>query len=159
LNRKNKPSTILILAISILLSVSFAKPVSAIIPQVTNVDVWNSGGNTILNVTVFHDPENTLHHVDEIQVDVEGSIQTFPVEVQPTTTFTIPCNLGPIQGTPSTTIKAHCTVNGWSQTHGPIEIPEFSPPALLLTLALATLSVVLVFRKISSDIHKRANHR
>ena len=154
MSRTNKPSYILILVISVLLCLSFATPVFAIVPQVTDVIVWNSGGDTILNVTVYHTPETSLHHVNEIKVDVEGNIQTFPVEVQPTETFTIPCNLGPIEGTPSATVRAHCTVDGWSEVYGPIEIPEFSLPVLLLTLTLVTLLVVFVFRKIRSDVHK-----
>jgi hypothetical protein len=149
----NKPSYVLTLVISVLLIVSFATPVSAIVPQVTNVVVWNSGGDTILNVTVYHDPETSSHYVDEIEVDVNGAVQSFQVAVQPTTTFTIPCNLGPIEGTPSATVRAHCTLHGWSSWYGPLEIPEFSLLVLLLTLTLVTSLAVFAFRKIRSEAH------
>jgi len=154
LNIPTKTPYILFFVVPILLSVSFVTPVFAIVPQVTSVVVWNSGGDTILNVTVFHDPETSLHHVDEIEVDVSGNIQSFPVEVQPTTTFTIPCNLGPIEGTPSAKVRAHCTVDGWNSWSEPFQIPEFSLPILLLTLTLVTSLAIFTFRKIKSDVNK-----
>ncbi len=153
LSRLNKFSYILILGISILLVVSFATPVFAIVPQVTDVVVWNSGGDTILNVTVYHTPVTPSHHVDEIEVDVEGNIQSFPVE-QSTTTFTTPCNLGPIEGTPSAIVRAHCIVDDWSSWSDPIEVPEFSLPALLLALIIVTSLAVFALHKIRLDVHK-----
>lgn len=153
MKKTNKLSYILFLIISVLLYLSFAKPVFAIVPQVTDVVVWNSGGDTILNVTVYHSPVTPSHYVDVIEVDVDGNIQSFPVE-QPTTTFTTPCNLGPIEGTPSARARAHCTVDGWSSWSEPIQIPEFSLSVLLLTLTLVTLFAVSVFRKIKLDTRK-----
>jgi len=153
-SRLNKLSYTMILIISVFLCVSFVTPVFAIVPQVTDVVVWNSGGDTILNVTVFHDPETSLHHVDMIEVDVSGNIQSFPVEVQPTTTFTIPCNLGPIEGTPSARVRAHCTVDGWNSWSELLQIPEFSLPVLLLTLILIASLAFFALRKIKSDVHK-----
>jgi len=129
-------------------------PVSAIVPEVQNVVVWNSGGDTILNVTVYHDPQTTIHHVDAIEVDISGDIQSFPVGVQPTTTFIIPCNLGPIEGTPSARVRAHCTVDGYNSWSEPFQVPEFSLPVLLLTLVLITSLAIFVLRKTKSNIRK-----
>jgi len=154
LSRLKELSYIVILGISVLLSVSFVTPSFAIIPVLTDVDVWNSGGDTILNVTVFHSPEDPSHHVDLIQVDIEGNIQNFTVVVQPTTTFTIPCNLGPIEGTPSARVRVRCTVDGYNSWSEPFEVPEFSLPVLLLTLVLVTSLAVFVLRKTKSNICK-----
>lgn len=119
-------------------------PVKAIVPQVQNVTVWNSGGETILNITVYHTPVEASHHVDEIEVDVDGSITSFPVD-QPSTTFTFQANLGQITGTPSARARAHCNVHGWSSWSSPLQIPEFPSWIILPLFVIATL-VVLIYR-------------
>jgi hypothetical protein len=117
-------------------------PVEAIIPQVQDVTVWNSGGETILNITVYHTPLTSLHHVDKVEVDVEGNITSFPVD-QPSTTFIVQTNLGQITGTPSTRVRAHCTIDGWSPWSETFQVPEFSSLILLSIFIIATVVVVI----------------
>jgi hypothetical protein len=129
-------------------------PVFAGTPTITNVVVWNNGGNTTLNVTVSHSPETFLHHVDSIEVNISGTIDTTPVPVQPTTEFTIVCDLGPISGAPFATVRAHCIVDDWGPLYGPIQVPELSFPVLLLTLIFATALSTAAYHKVKSRNHK-----
>src|SRR4030042_6492971 len=132
-----------------------ATPAFAGFPTITNVVVGNNGGNTTLNVTVSHIPAGTsLHHVDSIEVNVSGTIDTTPVPVEPTTEFTIVCDLGPISGTLSANISAHCTVDLWGPSYGPIQVPELSLPVLLLTLIFATALSTVAYHKVKSRNHK-----
>ncbi len=153
MNRATEISLLLIFAI--LLSSIFVAPAFAIVPQVQNEAVTNSTGNIILNVTVFHTPEQLSppHYVDLIQVNVDGTTYNFTVEVQPTTTFTIQCDLGPIHGTPTAKVTAHCNVDGGSSP-SEIQIPEFPLPIMLLTLVLALSVVVVILRKTKLKINK-----
>jgi hypothetical protein len=70
-------------------------PVKAMIPEVQDMIVWDSSGVMILNVTVYHDPVTTSHHVDKIEVELNGDVSSFPVD-QPSSTFTTIINLGQI---------------------------------------------------------------
>jgi desulfoferrodoxin (superoxide reductase-like protein) len=127
-------------------------PVKAIVPQVQDVVIWNSGGETILNITVYHTPVPTLlHHVDQIEVDVDGSITSFPVD-QPSITFTFQANLGQITGTPSARVRAHCNVHGWSPWSEPLQIPEFSSWIILPLSLISTLFVIIIKKKTSYPI-------
>jgi hypothetical protein len=116
-------------------------PVEAIVPQVQDVIVWNNGGDTILNITVHHTPVTVLHHVDRIEVDVDGSITNYPVD-QPSTTFIFQANLGQITGTPSARVRAHCTVDGWSIWFETLQIPEFTSWIILPLFMTATFIVI-----------------
>src|SRR4030042_1178022 len=132
-----------------------ATPAFAGFPTITNVIVWNNAGNTILNVTVSHIPAGTsLHHVASIEVNVSGTIDTTPVPVEPTTEFTIACDLGPISGTPLATVRAYCNFDGWGPLYGPIQVPELSFPVLLLTLIFATALSTAAYHKVKSRNHK-----
>ncbi len=125
----------------------FVTLVEAIVPQVQDVIVWNTAGDTILNITVYHTPVTTIHHVDQIEVDVEGNITSFPVD-QPSETFVTPVNLGQTTGTPSTRVRARCTIHGWSSWSEPFLIPEFTLCTMLFALILVTsLAVFLRYRK------------
>jgi hypothetical protein len=137
MNRVNQVSRVLILVLVTLLSSSFAKPVRAIVPVIENVVVWQSGNDVIVNVTVFHEPVLVSHRVEKIEVNVSGTNHVFNM-IQNTTTFTYPCNIGPIEGNPSAQVRAYCTIHGYSAWTTPIQIPEFQLPALLLTLILST---------------------
>ena len=117
-------------------------PVKAIVPQIQDVIVWNSGGETILNITVYHTPVTSLHHVDGVEVDVEGSVTNFPAD-QSSTTFIIQTNLGQITGTPSTTVRVHCTIDGWSSWSETFQIPEFPSWIILPFFVIATLAVII----------------
>jgi hypothetical protein len=50
----------LILAASVLFTY-FAGPVFAVVPEVRRVVPWNNGSSVILNVTVYHTPEISVH--------------------------------------------------------------------------------------------------
>jgi len=74
--------------------------------------------------------------------------------LSPDSTFTVSYNLGPISGSPTITVKAHCIVNGWST---PFDwtgaIPEFSVLTLLVALILFG-SVVFEFGKKKHDVYR-----
>lgn len=149
MRKTNKYPFVTFLVISVLMSASSVTSVFAVVPVVTNVVVWNDGGNTVLNVTVSHSPQTSLHHVDSIEVNVSGNIQSFPVSLQPETIFTVPCDLGPIEGTPMATVRAHCTFDGYSLSwYGPIQIPEFLHSILLLILLSVASFTIVILRKI-----------
>ncbi len=80
---------VILIALS-LLSFHAGTRVFAVVPQITEIVVWTSGSDTVLNVTVIHSPETSSHYVNSIEVDVDGEVQAFPVNVQPSTTFV--CN-------------------------------------------------------------------
>jgi hypothetical protein len=137
MNRINQLSRVLILVLITLLSSSFAKPTRAIVPVIENVVVWQSGNDVIVNVTVSHSPVLISHRVNKIEVNVSGTNHVFNI-IQNTTTFTYPCNIGPIEGNPTAQVRAHCIVDFYSAWTAPIQIPEFQFPALLLTFILST---------------------
>lgn len=140
----------LVFVVSFLLSVDYAAPAFAIVPQINSVVPYSSGGDAILNVTVYHYPEISLHYVDLVQVNVTGSVYNFTIGVQPLTpenTFIVSCNLGPISGTPTATIRAHCIYDGNGPWYGPILIPEFLHSMFLLISLLLVSLAVMVFRK------------
>ncbi len=139
---------VVILGAFLLLSAGLIAPASAIVPEVRKLVVWSSGSDTVLNVTVYHTPaEDSFHYVYMIQVDISGDVRNFPISVPSTTEFTIPCNLGPIEGTPLATVRAICTFDGSSAWTAPIQVPEFSLLSLLLTLFLASTIAAFTPRK------------
>ncbi len=144
----NKSFRLLFFIVAALLSMHLTTPAFAGIPVVQNVVVWNNGGNTILNVTVNHSPASPpTHYVNLIEVNVSGTIHTFNL-IQNITTFTYPCNIGPIGAAQDATVRAHCIVNGYSPVYGPVQVPEFLLPILLLTMMLGTSLAIYASRKI-----------
>jgi len=139
-----------VFVVSFLLSVNYTAPVFAIVPQIHGVAPYSIGADTILNVTVYHYPEVPVHYIDLVQVNVTGSVYNFTIGVQPLTpenTFIVSCDLGPISGTPTATVRAHCTYDGNGLWYGPVLIPEFLHLTfLLISLLLASLAV-MAFRK------------
>lgn len=126
-------------------------------PVVDNVVVFENAGKTMLNVTVSHSPPSPAHYVDFIEVNLNGTILTFPVDYRPENSFTVTCDLGPLLENPTATIRAHCKVDGYSQTpFGPIIVPEFQNPTLLLILLLTT-SCILISTK--TKLRARSRHR
>lgn len=145
---KKTPITFLtILVFSVLTCLT--RPVIAGYPVVNDVVVFEDAGNTMLNVTVFHSPQNPVHYLDFVEVDLNGTILTFPVDYRSETSFTVTCDLGPIVGTPTATVRAHCKIDGYSQSSfGPIVVPEFPMSSLLLILVLTTfIAAILCSRK------------
>ena len=142
LEKSSRLPSAIVLIILVLLCVSSARPAFAIQPRVQSVVPYNVGNDTHLNVTVYHFPEDASipHYVNVIEVTVGVNTTDLTIGVQPLNpddTFTVDYNLGPISGSPTITVKAHCIVNGWST---PFDwtgaIPEFSVPTLLAALAL-----------------------
>jgi hypothetical protein len=147
----NKILCLSILVISFLLSTVPVKSSFAIVPEVQSVVVFNEGDSTFLNITIYHYPEETEtpHYVDIIRVTVGDNVTELPIGVQPLTpqnTFTIIYDLGPVSGTPTVLVEAHCTVNGWSTINWSGQIPEFSSSTLLLVLVLSTSLILTIFR-------------
>ena len=90
---------------------AFVSEVQAIIPQMQDVTVTNSGDDTILEVTFFHTPVMPAHHVNEVEVDVDGVITNYQIS-QDSLTFTAQINLGQITGNPIIRARAQCIVDG-----------------------------------------------
>lgn len=134
----------------ILASTAFSSPVLAVVPEVRNVVPYDVGGSTYLNITVYHTPEIAGHYVNLISVTMGSNTTTLTIGVQsltPQDTFTVSYDLGPTQGTPSITVQAHCTVNGWSAVNWSGTVPEFSLLPLLMALVLFGASAVFFHRK------------
>lgn len=136
-----------------LMSSSFMASVQAVIPEVRNVIVYDVAGSTLLNVTVYHIPQDSSHYVSKIQVSIGSNITdvTIPVQsLRPDSTFVITYDVGPVSDTPMATVDAYCTVNGWASSAGKQwagQIPEFSTSALLLAMLLGTLLATVAVRK------------
>jgi hypothetical protein len=143
-----------VLLITALFTSTRSAPALAVKPVVTNVVVWNNGGNTTLNVTVSHYPQSSFHHADAVEVNVSGTIETLMVPLEPTTEFVIVFDLGSIAGTPLATIRAHCTIDEWGPSYGPIQVPEFLSPILLLALIFTTTLSVAVCRRFKTKTRK-----
>jgi hypothetical protein len=146
-NRMKKTSIIFLIILASSILTCLTRPVAAGDPIVSDIVVYEDSGITMLNVTVFHSPQYSIHYLDFIEVDLNGSIITFPVAHRPQNTFTVTCDLGPILGTPTATVRAHCNIDGYSQPYGPIIVPEFTALSLLLVLVLTTLTASILFRK------------
>jgi hypothetical protein len=149
----DKALRVSILVVSFLLGAVLVKPSFAIVPEVQNVIVYKDGDSTFLNITIFHYPEETTtpHYVDIIRVTVGGNTTELQIGVQPLTqqnTFVITYDLGPVSGTPTALVEAHCIVNGWSSKNWSGQVPEYSLPTLLLMLTLGTSLILAASRKV-----------
>ncbi|WGM88971.1 MAG: hypothetical protein NUK63_08630 [Candidatus Bathyarchaeum tardum] len=133
----------------IIISVSFCSffvpSAGAIVPEVQNVIFWNDGTETILNVTIYHTPLTSLHYVNQVEVDIEGAITSYPV-TQTDITFTTSINLGEIAGTPLARVRAFCILDGWSSWTNQQSIPEFSS-WIIVVLSLATILALIIVKK------------
>jgi hypothetical protein len=129
------------------------KPAWADTPQVRNVVVWNDGGDTKLNLTIYHNGEVLVHYVDIITVVVTTGTpnvsQTFPQSDphtldQSTLTFNVTVNIGPLSDTPMGQVKAHCNIHGWSDPWNGT-IPEYELPLVLILMG--TTSTFLFMKR------------
>ena len=145
----------MIIATFVLVGLFFVKPALADTPQVRSVVAWNDGGDTKLNLTIYHNGEVPGDYVDSITVVVTTGTpnvsQTFPQSGphtldQSTLTFNVTVNLGPLSDTPMAQVKAHCDMHGWSDPWTGT-IPEYESPLLLLILTEATSAFLVVKRK------------
>jgi hypothetical protein len=147
-DRMYKRFSYLTLTIGVLLSMGFARRASAIQPQVTSVVPYNVGGSTFLNITVYHYPEDASipHYVDKIEVTMGGNTTDLSIGAQTLSagnTFNVTYNLGPVTGTPTITVRAHCIVNGWSTPYDWTgTVAEFPVPPLVVVLALCASAAV-----------------
>jgi len=150
----NKLLLISILTSSIFLSLNPAKPALAGQPSVLNVIPWSNGGNTMLNVTVYHSPgEVGSHFVNNITVSVDGNVQYFS-QSGPHTFYDssnhFNVTVGPVTGvtgTPTAIVGAICSFNGPSEVNWTGQIPEFTLPLLLMAFVPCTFIAVFVMRK------------
>ena len=146
----------MIIAAVVLVSLNLAKPVLADTPQVRSVIPWNDGGDTKLNLTIYHNQEAAGHYVDSIKVTVTTGTsnvsQTFP-QSDPHTldltthTFNVTVDIGPLFDTPLAQVQAHCNLDGWGNAWTG-SVPEYQMPILLLPLTGATLAFLAAKRKL-----------
>lgn len=142
-------AVILFLAL-LVLGTGFIRSAYSHPPEVRNVTPTEVGDATHLNITIWHDISNSLHYVDTIEVtygDNITSITINPQPLEPDGTFSINYNLGLISGTPTITVRARCTITGYTDTVPWIgQIPEFQSLILLALLMISTLFAVLIYR-------------
>ncbi|UCB60828.1 MAG: hypothetical protein JSV75_04325 [Candidatus Bathyarchaeota archaeon] len=146
---KKKPKTLTILLV-LALAVLFAfqtNLVLADIPDVTSVEPWTSGTDTILNITVRHASPTPTHYVDAVEVDIDGTVEAVYLEGQSTETFLAQYNMGEVTDTPAVQARAFCTWHGWSSWSQPVVVPEFSTIYLFLFLAFVSIAILLVRSK------------
>ena len=153
----NRVRRVLILFVLVAASLSFAKPAFAIVPEVRNVVPYDVGSNTVLNITIYHFPEESItpHYVDIINITIGQDTISFHIGVQPLSpdnTFTIQHNVGLVPAPLTDTVQAHCTVNGWSAANWTGQVPEFSSFALLLAFTLAASGALFVSRRVKQEI-------
>lgn len=126
-------------------------PVFSHAAEVRNVAPRDVDGATHLNITVWHDIESSLHYVDTIEVTWGTNVTSLtidPKSLRPDGTFDVDYNMGPISGTPTITVRARCTVTGYSGAlswNG--QIPEFPSQALPLIFFIGTLMAIILLKK------------
>jgi hypothetical protein len=140
-----------------LLTIYLTQPAYATVPEVRNVKAFDVGGSTYLNITVLHTPENQSDYVDEIEVIMGSNTTDLTIGIQTPgldRTFIVTYDLGPVTGSPTITVRAHCIVDGWSTTNWIGIVPEFPvTPLALLPLLLASLIMILL-RKNKTRSHR-----
>jgi len=142
---RNKRTVFILLISSISLCIFFIPSVRGIVPEVQEVIFSNDGSETILDVTIYHTPVTTSHHVNQIEVDIDGVITSYPV-TQTATTFSVSVNLGEITGEPPARVRAFCIVDGWSSWTNQQNIPEFSS-WIILSLSLVVILPLILLRR------------
>jgi hypothetical protein len=126
---------------------AFVSEVQAIIPQMQDVSVTNSGDDTILDVTFFHTPVMPGHRVNFVEVDIDGIISNYQIS-QDSLTFTAQINLGQITGNPTVRARVQCIVDGWSSWSEQLSIPEFPSWIILPMIFTVTLFSIIFKRKL-----------
>ncbi len=144
---RNKLGQLVILSLSLVCAVTLVRPASAVVPSVLDAVVWSNGSKTILNITVFHSPQSSIHHLDRIEVYLNGDNRVFPVDYRPETTFVVSCDLGVVETQKNATIRAHCNIDLYSQPYGPILVPEFSFILASFLLVTAMSLALIVYRR------------
>jgi hypothetical protein len=129
-----------LMLVSGIITSSAIHPVLADVATIENVEPWISGADTILNITIRHASPTSIHYVDRIEVDVNGSVEFTTLFPQSTETFVVPYNIGPVTGTPSVSVRALCTIHAPSDWSEPLIIPELS--VILFLLAFVLLPII-----------------
>ncbi|MDH7563330.1 MAG: hypothetical protein QHH24_00390 [Candidatus Bathyarchaeota archaeon] len=145
--RRSRVEGLTVLALFLACVTVFVRSVSAGVPAILDVIVWNDGGNTVLNVTVSHSPQTPSHYLDRIEIDLSGDNRIFQVAYRPENTFVVQCDLGVIDAPTNATVRAHCNIDGYSPLYGPILVPEFSHILLSFLFMMATLLVATVHKR------------
>ncbi len=125
---------------------AFVTDVQGIVPDIQEVVFWDNGEDTMLNVTFYHTPVTTFHYVDEVEVDIDGAITSYPV-TQSSVTFTAQINLGQISGNPPARTRVHCTIDGWSSWSNQQTIPELSSWITIPLLLIGTTAGIIARKK------------
>jgi hypothetical protein len=144
-----------------LVCLSSTGSVSADVPQVRNVVVWDDGGTTKLNVTVYHSDEVPSHLVDLLTVTLTSGpnlFQEFP-QTGPhtldssTRTFNVTLDIGSVSDAPLATVQAHCNLHGSSSQNWTGTVPEYAQVMFMLTLSVTIWLVLLLCKRRSKSIH------
>jgi len=158
--RLNREAIIVLAAVLTLVCLSSTGRVFADTPQVRNVVVWDDGGTTRLNVTVYHNGEVPGHFVDLLTVTLTGGAnpfqnftQTGPHTLDPdTSTFNVTPDIGPVSDTPLATVQAHCNLHGWSSQNWTGAVSEYAQVMFVLTLSVTMSLVLLLFKRRSKSM-------
>jgi desulfoferrodoxin (superoxide reductase-like protein) len=121
--------------------------VNADVPRVTSLELDEE--TDTLSIGIRHGNPSSSHYIDEIEVEVNGEVETIELEeAQSSTTFTETYEvLVDIENLRS---RVHCNVHGWSSwsqleldepEDGGRSIPGVPVSAILAALILVTLSL------------------
>lgn len=142
---------ILVLIVLVWTSASLVGPAFSHAAEVRNVVPGDVEGITYLNITVWHDIESSVHYVDTIEVTWGTNTTSLPIDpkpLKPDGTFTVDYSMGPVSGTPTITVRARCTVTGYS---GALpwnrQIPEFPSLVFLPLFIIGTLVAIMLLKK------------
>jgi hypothetical protein len=119
-----------------------------------------------ISVTVLHNGFSSTNYIDEIDVEVDtGSAQSmgsgstvyaFTQQPQSSSQFTVKTPIPPISlnqggvasGAPAIKVRAHATVDGWSDWSSSISLPEFNFSPAIAALLVALSMLLLSTRKL-----------
>ncbi len=136
--------------------------VFADVPSVLGIKQWASGTDTILNITVRHSSPTSSHYVNEVEVDLDGTVHDINLTSQSTVTFVVQSNMGEIAEEPTVRARAYCTIHRWSSWSNSERASGFSLNQLIPLLAIASILVialvtVLLFRSKVRGSKERSN--
>lgn len=120
--------------------------VEALVPSIVDVESYDVGSVTWLNITIHHTPPPAIgpsHYVSNVQVEVNGVVEDLSQSPQSTETFSVQYSLGPNGDTYSVRARAYCIVHGYSAWSNMVTVPEISLLTVVLLIALATTSIVI----------------
>lgn len=149
-----------LLLVSVTLITCQVRRANADAPSVLSVDAWISGTRTILNITIRHSGPpglGALHHVFDVEVDVNGTIinlhQTAP---QSTETFVVQYDMGEMSEIVDVRARAYCTIHQWGSWSDPVTVSEY--PYLSLVLVLTFCIILSLFLKFRHSTYSRKQH-